>query len=969
MKKLWITLLFVFGIVISLTRTSSLRVEAKQEVNKESVSLSTTSNIEKKISNRTSGLESVDKVKKSKLKTNESSIRDSKLTPIDDGIDNWEPVAQTEVGSLSVGVNQSLKYTFANSDGSVFQRIGGKIVDYMAPKYNIYIDDNGKVIGAFMNHQGGQRSSYDYALIINKKVLALPTLKDTSLSFNMPDYKFYRGYDQTGQKVLKAVGMTTISNWEVPEQHYQVEFVLRPMIGRAVIQQEMYITNSDSQPHDAAVFFAKYLKLDDNQYVHHYAQGNNAGLYMQEEKYKLFMNMKVPHGPTYYSLPVYSFNQGEDGDARSTYGYNGYSGLSINSVGLESKHLAEGTKLTPNGGDGVGLGAYSNKWQWENFQPGVVKHYRTDIGMTPASVVVPDATLDYQNNTSKNGKNYVGNQLTLTLAAHNLGFKSTWKDVTITHTVPVDLDIDTSDVQIELNDGTKVKPAETSYDEKTRLLTIKLPNDLTDGQWGKLIYNATINRSASGSIIKPSFVAQGDNHEATATEDIPVELSPVTLDKTVRTTTNPNAVYKNAIETYAKAILDYKIELRLDNKSATLTSGTLKDTLPKGLTLVSNSAKIQYSSDDAPEPIPNIGAIQLKSMLPGQTTTLTYQAQVNEGLPEDTVIKNKVEFSGKTANGDLDALTSEASAKIVAPKVGKVMFKYIDRQTGEPIGAKQVTASGTIGKHVSELTPADISDGQDPNKIRPAYIDGYTPVDLTDADDLTTATFSAAKDIDPEIQAGEITYTIRYEKQRLAITALPIKMDFGMLSDTQNERTFYLPAPTAIPRSGYQKNPYHIEISDYWGIRNWSLDVKQQHQFEGQYVLRDKQGQITSETAQKVILNGARLQFNNAKLTTIHADGQTGEESKIDALDHFNLDPNGTPRRLIVQNKRGHFLENSSDNQSNLTYDHPGYSVYRYQFGDEQSADYSIGLHVPATTKRYATHYNTKLQWNLTVAP
>ena len=112
-----------------------------------------------------------------------------------------------------------------------------------------------------------------------------------------------------------------------------------------------------------------------------------------------------------------------------------------------------------------------------------------------------------------------------------------------------------------------------------------------------------------------------------------------------------------------------------------------------------------------------------------------------------------------------------------------------------------------------------------------------------------------------------------------------------------------------------------------------------------------------------------------------HSEGKSTEGSgkgdKTESLDHFNLVPNGTPRRLVTHKKEGQFLHKDNTNGSvaddgtdnRVTYDRPGYAVYKYQFGDEKTADYSIGLFVPGATKRYNTTYSTTLLWNLTVAP
>ncbi|WP_459128180.1 WxL domain-containing protein [Latilactobacillus curvatus] len=60
-----------------------------------------------------------------------------------------------------------------------------------------------------------------------------------------------------------------------------------------------------------------------------------------------------------------------------------------------------------------------------------------------------------------------------------------------------------------------------------------------------------------------------------------------------------------------------------------------------------------------------------------------------------------------------------------------------------------------------------------------------------------------------------------------------------------------------------------------------------------------------------------------------------------------------------------------AQNQSSETnkYTNPGVGVWHYNFGDKKTAGSSIGLHVPATTKRDNTTYQAVLEWSMAVAP
>lgn len=169
--------------------------------------------------------------------------------------------------------------------------------------------------------------------------------------------------------------------------------------------------------------------------------------------------------------------------------------------------------------------------------------------------------------------------------------------------------------------------------------------------------------------------------------------------------------------------------------------------------------------------------------------------------------------------------------------------------------------------------------------------------------------------------------------------------------------------PTQIEKPADEKILYDIEISDYWGIKGWTLSVAQEQQFHGSATIDPKE--------QAVELSDAQLQFNNATLST-HTEGNKSvlnSQDKVVTKSNFNLVPGAEPLELVEYERKGQYLNQDGDNKGGVSYDIPGYSVHKYQFGDARTADYSIGLHVPETTERYRTEYTSTLKWHLTVAP
>ncbi|MDM5044981.1 WxL domain-containing protein [Latilactobacillus sakei] len=467
----------------------------------------------------------------------------------------------------------------------------------------------------------------------------------------------------------------------------------------------------------------------------------------------------------------------------------------------------------------------------------------------------------------------------------------------------------------------------------------------------------------SGVGLEADNLAEGGTDQIAGAEDatkILIHKKQVALDKQVRNETMGEKDYQTTTTVHPDDTVDYRIRFSADDKMTDkITTTELQDTLPKGLTLVPDSILIKYS-DGTSEKASDLKAVKLHALTAGQHADIEYQVKVAHDQIPDIDLKNTV--TSKTAIADSTTVlrgATDVTVKSAKPAKGQITFHYIDRATGSPIGAKAVTVKGLIGKPVSETTLADVSGHQDPNQIRPANIPSYVPVDYTYQADLSTAKFYRIKDVDPLITATPQDYTFRYERSRLAMT-VPADMNFNPTSDTQAERTYYLPGQ----REGDKKVPYGVEVSDYWGINDWQLGVSQTTQFTGQYTDH-------YQKTRDVQLDNAQLQFNNANFKLVQTDGNNSQQNndQIESIAAFSLIPGDKPKTLVTYHKSGQYRHQQTDNKGNLTYDLPGYSIYQYRFGDPQTADYSIGLHVPQTTKRYQTHYQTTLKWHLTVAP
>lgn len=916
----------------------------------------------------------------SKKNTSPKSVVRAEV-PVDDGIYNWEPAKWTDVGRIDLTDTQWLDYSFINSNGTTKTEVDGATsTTEMFPKPNVYLHDpdnpKGNPAGDVpvnIYDNRGLWPDYGYAIQTNKKTVQEVYRVGSSITEFMQTPHFYKALDAEGKIVALKVVDDVIMGYN---QHFQAEILLRPNPNQPVIQREMYFVNLDDKSFEAGFFYAEVL-YENGLMKDVLSQGKGQGLFGYGEGVNFYWNLGVDDGPNFYGKGDFTTNGLINRYAYSYFGSFTNPAKVHDAPGLENRYsFGEQTdsEETAPGSEG-----FTSKWRWQTFEPGQVYHYRNDIGLTSsaAHIVSPGAIKTFTNLTTQdNTNNNVGNKLHFDLEAHNASDDSSWNHVVITDIIPEGLDIDTTSIKLTDIDGT-TKSVPGSYNATTRKLSVTVPSAITFAKKATVGFDATINEQATDNIHN-EMLAQGDNEhfsKANAHVDIPVKVPLVHFNKLVKEDGKPDTDYAKKAESSVGGTLDYKIKFDVNSQNQTmvagLSEGTITDALPQGLTLVPNTAKIKYSTDEEATSIDDVSSVKLKAMAAGDTAIITFKAKVASDLAEGTELKNTAVFNGKSAQIVIPETKADATVKVVKPKIGKVIFKYIDRRTGEPL-KNDVTVTGTIGKKVSELTTAEVSDGQDPNKIRPAYIENYTPVDFTAGSDLTTSTFDQIRDVDPEITADEATYTFRYERQRLAITALPTKMNFGAFYETQAERTFYLPAPAAVPRTD-TKAPYHIEISDYWGISGWSLSVAQEQQFQGrvQHDKQDQTGLDEEQNTKNVELDGAQLRFNNARLLskTNSQNGTANADDLVTTKSHFNLTPGDTPLKIVDYHRKGQFLMSDGDNKGGLTYDQPGYSTYRYQFGDAQSADYSIGLHVPASTKRYPTYYSAKLRWNLTVAP
>ncbi|MCP8856396.1 WxL domain-containing protein [Latilactobacillus sakei] len=344
---------------------------------------------------------------------------------------------------------------------------------------------------------------------------------------------------------------------------------------------------------------------------------------------------------------------------------------------------------------------------------------------------------------------------------------------------------------------------------------------------------------------------------------------------------------------------------------------------------------------------------------PGYIATISYKMQVTASVDDNTLTADKVVTNDAKLTADelTETKTTSTGTENVLiagntmnfnqtilnlkKNIGEIIIRYVDLEDNDlsqpTYIATEVDEKGTSGTKLSTVNSA---------RVAPKVINGYTIHAVTESTDLTNANWSKAYKDDPVFTDKVRTITYGYYKRMLSVEA-PSYWDFGTHNRTQTDSTYYLED---------RKTPQAVKVTDHYGVDSWQLQVAQEKPFTDD---------------RKQVLKDAELQFKNG---TVIADvGNTTPNQAMSSVDSFNLKSGDTVKNLMTYTKVGLFQNDDPDkdqsNKNNPYSDDQGKGSWYYQFGDKKNADISIGLHVPATTKRDNTTYTTTLDWTLTVAP
>ncbi|MGG5305758.1 hypothetical protein IGJ83_000375 [Enterococcus pernyi] len=330
--------------------------------------------------------------------------------------------------------------------------------------------------------------------------------------------------------------------------------------------------------------------------------------------------------------------------------------------------------------------------------------------------------------------------------------------------------------------------------------------------------------------------------------------------------------------------------------------------------------------------------VERTSLQQGATTTIS--ANPNKGYTFShwelvsgigssiaSVISETTSFTMGTQNTVVRAIYEEEQE-------GKVHVYHTDMEGHELI--EPVILTGSIGKtyqtspiefeHYQLIETPDNANGHfEEETISVVYtydIENVNPLDP----------------LDPEAEVEPENHPELPESQGLLSIDFVSQFNFGSQGISLHNQTYYAQPQRLLNEDGTVKEkeerPNYVQISDRRPDNErsgWQLSVTQN-------------GQFSNQSGHELI--GSEIQLLNQELVTAQGGTAPTLQEK-------------TAQRIIPNTKKILLL---ADKES-------GTGTWIYRFGDQQTADKSVGLYIPKGTNPEATSYSTKLTWELSAVP
>lgn len=566
----------------------------------------------------------------------------------------------------------------------------------------------------------------------------------------------------------------------------------------------------------------------------------------------------------------------------------------------------------------------------------------------------------YANSTIESVKDEVGYQATIKVsgtATAALAKGAILKDV-----LDNDLTAKAGSAQINYYNasGTLLSTQKADFNAQGQLIT---NTDVPIGGYLVVTYTATVNSNNKDKIDNIiSVTGEGLKNSASsnaATVNIKKTAVIDTLKQTIENITAKTSESKDETEGHIGDVIRYTFTAHVKADSGTTLKSFVLNTQENNnshvtdssgsLNVDSNQYNFQYQLKGTTT-WADLDKSGLKEVTGGVRITLP-DGQV--ALDNDDTITIRYSKSIKSApienkylyNDGLIGNVGANSTRVKTLTNTKITVRYVDLDedltnpdTKPTQVADEIQVTGKIGSKLSEGTPTITG------RVAPKIVSDYTVLWVTEDADLTSATWQAAYKDDPQFETTDRVITYGYKKAMLTIDA-PKAWNFGTYNATQADNTYYL--------SGRGKTKSQVAVVDYYGVQSWHLKVQQNDQFKD------------TESHE---LTGAELRVTNGDVSTSKLNTAPGD---ITSKSQFSLTAgSNSPTEIMSFDRTGTYQSQNNDTSSVTSpYTDAGQGIWYYNFGTGKASEYSVGLHVPATTKRYETHYTTELTWLVTVAP
>ncbi|MCM1636397.1 WxL domain-containing protein, partial [Latilactobacillus sakei] len=583
---------------------------------------------------------------------------------------------------------------------------------------------NNKTIGAFFKGEDTSskavRTSTGFGIVFEPNE-SNDGPKQAILANKLTNKAYFVGHDSEGNLVSKIMGQ-----FERNGKTLIAEILLRPSLsGTTAVQQELYLKNDTTQSVSYGTFIGQDTMLNGNDKVPMSSMGNNAGLYITQNPYKLAINMKVPDGPINYAAQTWT---------RRNPWFDGFTPRNFSGTGLEQKNLEEGYTVLKNSDT-----SYTAKWPFATLAPGESQHYRQDIGITKAPDVAPEAYKEYQNETSTDGSNRPGDNIKFTLRAHNSGLDSSWSDVSFSDIIPSEFQINTNSIRLINQSGQEITISPSAYNEVTRELKVTVPNSVKDNQWVSVTFEAKALTTASGRTVRNTVNVVGidsnvnqQERSASAIVDVPfIKVQLPELTKKVKNISRLDAKYATETEASIGDEIGYKLVFTNTN-SEEVPEAIIEDPLDSDLdepSAVHVSYKDSNGSEVRSEDLTFTGnQLILKAIPADGSVVLTFETILKD--TKKTVINNIAMVADVKSNvAKVNVIKKTPPTLIKEVKnITKSDADYMTETTAEVDDEIEYriqivnTASGDIkpGAILKDVFDADLGDIQ---QVRIDYLD------------------------------------------------------------------------------------------------------------------------------------------------------------------------------------------------------------------------------------------------------